>query len=212
MNYRIVTEKMAEQYEAMGGEYLLDTEIINLKEGLNEIKVIATNETFVSKYLICCAGLMADRMANFLDIKTNFQIIPFRGEYFKLPKKHNTLVKHLIYPIPNPKLPFLGIHLTRMIDGSITVGPNAVIGFKREGYGIVNFSLKDTIEMLTFKGFRGVLKNHFRSGMKGNAELFLQAWLFETSTKICFLNYTQRSSALSCWRSRNGSFKRWFID
>ena len=89
---------------------------------------------------------MADRMANFLDIKTNFQIIPFRGEYFKLPKKHNTLVKHLIYPIPNPKLPFLGIHLTRMIDGSITVGPNAVIGFKREGYGIVNFSLKDTIE------------------------------------------------------------------
>ena len=166
VSYRIVTEKMAEQYEAMGGEYLLDTEIINLKEDLDEIKVISKNETFISKYLVCCAGLMADRMANLLDIKTNFQIIPFRGEYFKLPEKHNTLVKHLIYPIPNPKLPFLGIHLTRMIDGSITVGPNAVIGFKREGYGIVNFSLKDTIEMFTFKGFGGVLKNHFRSGMK----------------------------------------------
>jgi len=166
VNYRIVTEKMAEQYEAMGGEYLLDTEIINLKEDLDEIKVISKNETFVSKYLICCAGLMADRMANLLDIKPNFQIIPFRGEYFKLPEKHNTLVKHLIYPIPNPKLPFLGIHLTRMIDGSITIGPNAVIGFKREGYGIVNFSFKDTFEMLTYKGFRGVIKNHFRSGMK----------------------------------------------
>jgi len=166
VSYRIVAEKMAEQYEAMGGEYLLDTEIINLKEDLDEIKVISKNETFISKYLVCCAGLMADRMANLLDIKTSFQIIPFRGEYFKLPEKHNTLVKHLIYPIPNPKLPFLGIHLTRMIDGSITVGPNAVIGFKREGYGIVNFSLKDTIEMFTFKGFGGVLKNHFRSGMK----------------------------------------------
>ena len=166
VNYRIITKKMAEQYEAMGGEYLLDSEIIDLKEEPNEIKVITKNETFVSKYLVCCAGLMADRMANLLDIKTNFQIIPFRGEYFKLPEKHNTLVKHLIYPIPNPKLPFLGIHLTRMIDGSMTVGPNAVIGFKREGYGIVNFSLKDTIEMFTFKGFGGVLKNHFRSGMK----------------------------------------------
>jgi len=166
VNYRMITEKMAEQYEAMGGEYLLNTEIINLKEDSNEIKVISKNETFISKYLVCCAGLMADRMANLLDIKTSFQIIPFRGEYFKLPEKHNTLVKHLIYPIPNPKLPFLGIHLTRMIDGSITVGPNAVIGFKREGYGIVNFSLKDTIEMFTFKGFGGVLKNHFRSGMK----------------------------------------------
>ncbi len=166
VSYRTVTEKMAEQYEALGGEYLLDTEIINLKEDLDEIKVVSKNETFVSKYLICCAGLMADRMVNLLDIKTNFQIIPFRGEYFKLPEKHNTLVKHLIYPIPNPKLPFLGIHLTRMIDGSITVGPNAVIGFKREGYGFVNFSFKDTFEMFTFKGFRGVLKNHFRSGIK----------------------------------------------
>jgi len=166
VSYRAVTEKMAEQYEALGGEYLLDTEIIDLKENLDEITVVSKNETFTSKYLVCCAGLMADRMASLLDIKTDFQIIPFRGEYFKLPEKHNILVKHLIYPIPNPKLPFLGIHLTRMIDGSITIGPNAVIGFKREGYGIVNFSFKDTFEMLTYKGFRGVIKNHFRSGMK----------------------------------------------
>jgi len=165
VNYRIVTEKMAEQYEAMGGECLLDTEIIDLNEEPNEIKVVTKNETFVSKYLVCCAGLMADRMANLLDIKTDFQIIPFRGEYFKLPKKHNTLVKHLIYPIPDPDLPFLGIHLTKMIDGSVTVGPNAVLGFKREGYGKVNFSPRDTLEMLSFKGFYKVIRNHFRSGM-----------------------------------------------
>ena len=165
VNYRIVTEKMAEQYEAMGGECLLDTEIIDLNEEPNEIKVVTKNETFVSKYLVCCAGLMADRMANLLDIKTDFQIIPFRGEYFKLPKKHNTLVKHLIYPIPDPDLPFLGIHLTKMIDGSVTVGPNAVLGFKREGYGKVNFSPRDTLEMLSFKGLYKVIRNHFRSGM-----------------------------------------------
>ena len=165
VNYRTVTEKMAELYEAIGGEYLLDTEIIDLNEEPNEIKVVTKNETFVSKYLVCCAGLMADRMANLLDIKTDFQIIPFRGEYFKLPKKHNTLVKHLIYPIPDPDLPFLGIHLTKMIDGSVTVGPNAVLGFKREGYGKVNFSPRDTLEMLSFKGFYKVIRNHFRSGM-----------------------------------------------
>jgi len=165
VNYRIITEKMAEQYEAMGGEYLLDTEIINLKEDLNEIIVISKNETFVSKYLVCCAGLMADRMANLLDIKTNFQIIPFRGEYFQLPQSYNQYFNHLIYPIPDPELPFLGIHLTKMIDGSVTVGPNAVLGFKREGYGKINFSPRDTLEMLSFKGFYKVIRSHFKSGM-----------------------------------------------
>ncbi len=157
---------MAEQYEALGGEYLLDTEITNLEEDLYEIKVITKKETFRAKYLICCTGLMADRIANLLDIKTSFQIIPFRGEYYKLAEKYNTHVKHLIYPMPNPKLPFLGIHLTRMIDGSITVGPNAVIGFKREGYGRINFSLRDTLQMFTFKGFGGVIRNHFRTGIQ----------------------------------------------
>ena len=165
VNYQLITKKMSEQYEGMGGNYLLDSEIVNLNEDNNKIDVITKTETFNSKYLVCCAGLMADRIANLLKIKIDFQIVQFRGEYFKLPNTQNDLVKHLIYPIPDPNLPFLGVHLTKMIYGTITVGPNAVVGFKREGYSNINFSPKDTLQMLLFKGFHRVIKNHFKSGL-----------------------------------------------
>ena len=165
VNYQSVTKKMIEQYEALGGEYLLDTEIVNLTENSDAVEIITKNETLKSRYLISCAGLMADRIAKMLNLEINFQIVPFRGEYYKLSEKHNTLVKHLIYPIPDPDLPFLGIHLTKMIDGSVTVGPNAVLGFKREGYGKINFSPRDILEMLSFKGFYKVIRSHFKSGI-----------------------------------------------
>ena len=165
VNYQSVTKKMIEQYEALGGEYLLDTEVVNLTENSDAIEIITNNETLKSRYLISCAGLMADRIAKMLNLEINFRIVPFRGEYYKLSEKHNTLVKHLIYPIPDPELPFLGIHLTKMIDGSVTVGPNAVLGFKREGYGKINLSPRDTLEMLSFKGFYKVIRNHFKSGI-----------------------------------------------
>ena len=165
VNYQSVTKKMIEQYEALGGEYLLDTEVVNLTENSDAIEIITNNETLKSRYLISCAGLMADRIAKMLNLEINFRIVPFRGEYYKLSEKHNTLVKHLIYPIPDPELPFLGIHLTKMIDGSVTVGPNAVLGFKREGYGKINLSPRDTLEMLSFKGFYKVIRSHFKSGI-----------------------------------------------
>ncbi len=165
VNYKLITKKMSEQFESLGGRFLLNTKIINLKEDEDKIQIITSNEIISSRYLVCCAGLMADRIAKLLKIKINFQIVPFRGEYFKLPEKHNNLVKHLIYPIPDPSLPFLGVHLTKMIDGSITVGPNAVLGFKREGYSQFNFSLKDSFQLLTFKGFHKVLMKNFKSGL-----------------------------------------------
>ena len=165
VNYKLITEKMSEKFESLGGMFLLNTKIINLKEDEDKIQIITSNEIFSSRYLVCCAGLMADRIAKLLKIKINFQIVPFRGEYFKLPEKHNNLVKHLIYPIPDPTLPFLGVHLTKMIDGSITVGPNAVLGFKREGYSQFNFSLRDSFQLLSFKGFHKVLMKNFKSGL-----------------------------------------------
>jgi len=165
VDYTLITKKMSEQFESLGGEFLLNSKVTNLDENKERIQVITSNETLNSKYLICCAGLMADRVAKLLDIKINFQIIPFRGEYFRLKEKHNSLVKHLIYPIPDPDLPFLGVHLTKMIDGTITVGPNAVLGFKREGYGMFNFSLRDTIQFLSFKGFYKVIKKNLKSGL-----------------------------------------------
>jgi len=165
VDFTLITKKMSEQFESLGGEFLLNSKVTNLDENKERIQVITSNETLNSKYLICCAGLMADRVAKLLDIKINFQIIPFRGEYFRLKEKHNSLVKHLIYPIPDPDLPFLGVHLTKMIDGTITVGPNAVLGFKREGYGMFNFSFRDTIQFLSFKGFYKVVKKNLKSGL-----------------------------------------------
>ena len=165
VDYKLITKKMSEQFESLGGEFLLNSEVSHIEEKKQSIQVTTSNETLNSKYLICCAGLMADRVAKLLKIQINFQIIPFRGEYFRLDDKHNSLVNHLIYPIPDPNLPFLGVHLTKMIDGSITVGPNAVLGFKREGYGLFNFSLKDTIQFLSYRGFYQVFKKNFKSGL-----------------------------------------------
>ena len=108
---------------------------------------------------------MADRLAKMMHINIDFQIVPFRGEYYRLPDNYNRLVTNLIYPIPDPDLPFLGVHLTRMIDGSVTVGPNAVLGWKREGYGRFNFDLRDSLEMMTFPGFWKLVSHNITSGL-----------------------------------------------
>ena len=180
VDYKLITKKMSEEFESKSGEFLLNSEVVNLEEDKEKIKIITSSESLNTKYLICCAGLMADRVARLLNIKINFQIIPFRGEYFRLPIKHNSLIKHLVYPIPDPDLPFLGVHLTKMIDGTITVGPNAVLGFKREGYNKLNFSLRDTIEFLSFKGFHRVIKKNLKSGIyEMKNSIFKQGYLKE---------------------------------
>lgn len=169
VNYRLVTEKMAEEFKALGGEVCLSTEVVGLNETEQEISVQCRYKgspiTFHSQFLVSCSGLMADRMTKMLGLATDFQIIPYRGEYYRLASKHNQVVKHLIYPIPDPELPFLGVHLTRMIDGSVTVGPNAVQGFKREGYGKVNISVRDVWEMLSFSGFWKVTAKNLKTGL-----------------------------------------------
>ncbi|ELG2041820.1 L-2-hydroxyglutarate oxidase [Vibrio fluvialis] len=169
VNYRLVTEKMAEEFKALGGEVCLSTEVVGLNETEQEISVLCRYKgspiTFHSQFLVSCSGLMADRMTKMLGLATDFQIIPYRGEYYRLAPKHNQVVKHLIYPIPDPELPFLGVHLTRMIDGSVTVGPNAVQGFKREGYGKVNISVRDVWEMLSFSGFWKVTAKNLKTGL-----------------------------------------------
>ncbi|PWR00690.1 L-2-hydroxyglutarate oxidase [Leucothrix pacifica] len=174
VNYQLVTEKMVEAFVAAGGEARLQHEVIGLMETPEQIDVMvkirnqyaSSNETQLStRYLITCSGLMADRTTKMLGIDTDFQIIPFRGEYYQLPAKYNGIVNHLIYPIPDPDLPFLGVHLTRMIDGSVTVGPNAVQGWKREGYGKINISLQDIWDMVRFPGFWKVLRDNWKTGL-----------------------------------------------
>ncbi|MEH6580110.1 MAG: L-2-hydroxyglutarate oxidase [Amphritea sp.] len=169
VNYQQVTTKMAERFIEMGGDARLNHKVVGLSESADDVSVDALHNgetvTFRSRFLITCSGLMADRTTKMLGIETDFQIIPFRGEYYQLPEKYNQIVNHLIYPIPDPDLPFLGVHLTRMIDGTVTVGPNAVQGWKREGYGRINISLRDIWDMVSFGGFWRVLKSHIKTGI-----------------------------------------------
>ena len=128
---------------------------------------------------------MADRLAKMMGIAIDFQIVPFRGEYYRLPAGRNRLIKHLIYPIPDPELPFLGVHLTKMIDGSVTVGPNAVLGWKREGYGRMNLDLKDSLQMLGFSGFWKVARNNLRSGLSETLDSLYKPGYLKRITKYC---------------------------
>ncbi len=169
VNYTRVTEMMAKEFTEQGGQVSLGTEVIAAKELPEEVqltcKVDGQTMQLNGRFMITCSGLMADRMTKMLGIETDFQIVPYRGEYYLLDEKHNQVVNHLIYPIPDPELPFLGVHLTRMIDGTVTVGPNAVQGWKREGYGAINFSIKDTWQMLNFAGFWKVTAKHLKTGL-----------------------------------------------
>lgn len=189
VDYQAVTIKMAEQFQQLGGTVLLQHKVVGLNESQNGVSVQVVNQhtlqTLDCDFLVACSGLMADRTTRMLGIKTDFQIIPFRGEYYRLPPQHNQIVKHLIYPIPDPELPFLGVHLTRMIDGSVTVGPNAVQGWKREGYGKINFSLTDIKDMVAFKGFWRVLKNNIKTGLVETYNSWWKPGYLKTVQKYC---------------------------
>lgn len=157
---------MMEEFRARGGVARFGEEVTGITESNEEITVHARSGNFRAERLVVCGGLMADRLARMQGLKIDFRIIPYRGEYYRLRRELNGLVRHLIYPVPDPALPFLGIHLTRMTDGSITVGPNAVQGWKREGYGRFNFSIRDTAEMFTFPGFWKTTARNFGHGVR----------------------------------------------
>ena len=161
-----MANKMAKEFISNGGEIKLNSEIMNLKEEQDHVEIQIRNENNIkAEFLIACAGLQSDRLAKLMGLKIDFQIIPFRGDYYKLNKRHNTIVKHLIYPIPDPAYPFLGVHLTKMIDGSVTVGPNAVLNLSREGYSKINFNLKDLKQMFSFSGFWKLILRSWKPGL-----------------------------------------------
>ncbi|ELN2736975.1 TPA: L-2-hydroxyglutarate oxidase [Pluralibacter gergoviae] len=166
VSYREVTAAMAKNFQRKGGEIVYNAEVTALKEHASGVVVhTGDGREFEGSTLITCSGLMADRLVKMLGVEPGFIICPFRGEYFRLAPQHNQIVNHLIYPIPDPAMPFLGVHLTRMIDGSVTVGPNAVLAFKREGYRKRDISLSDMLEMFGSGGIRRVLQNNLRSGL-----------------------------------------------
>ena len=186
VSYREVTAAMARIFQAKGGEIVYNAEVSGLKEHAAGVIVhTRQGQEYEGATLISCSGLMADRLVKMLGVEPGFIICPFRGEYFRLAPEHNHIVNHLIYPIPDPAMPFLGVHLTRMIDGSVTVGPNAVLAFKREGYRKRDISLSDTLEILGSSGIRRVLQNNLRSGLSEMKNSLCKSGYLRRVQKYC---------------------------
>jgi len=165
VDYPAMARAMAVELKDAGGDVVLDCTVTGIAEGPDTVSVATSTGLYEARQLVVCGGLQADRLAKMAGVDVDFQIVPFRGEYYRLNARHNSIIKHLIYPIPDPDLPFLGVHLTRMIDGSVTVGPNAVLGFAREGYPKGSFNTGDVLSMLGFSGFWKVMGKNLRSGV-----------------------------------------------
>lgn len=185
VDYGEVCRAMGRRIEALGGEIRMETAVSGIRETVADVAVELGGETIRVRKLIACAGLQSDRLALAAGVPIEHRIVPFRGEYYKLPPQRNAIVRHLIYPIPDPDLPFLGIHLTRMIDGSVTVGPNAVIGFAREGYAPLSVNVRDVVGYTTYPGFwRTVLRNRSSAVSELRNSLWKRGYL-EQCRKYC---------------------------
>ncbi len=177
-DYPAITRQMVSMFRKRGGETFFGAGVEEIEEFDRNIRVVVGESVIEASYLVVCGGLMADRLARMVGIAVDFQIVPFRGEYYQLRKGLQNIVRHLIYPIPDPELPFLGVHLTPMVDGSLTVGPNAVLGWKREGYDQINVSLSDIKEMFSFPGFWKLIGANINSGIKEMVDsLYLPGYL-----------------------------------
>lgn len=166
VSYREVCQVYSKLIHAAGG--IIRTGVLvngcRTKNSRNELET--SEGTLEAKFVINCAGLHSDRVAKLAGANPEARIVPFRGEYYELKPERRSLVKGLIYPVPNPEFPFLGVHFTRMIDGTVHAGPNAVLAFKREGYSLKDVSIHDLAETLTFAGFWKLAQRHFDEGIK----------------------------------------------
>lgn len=164
VDYKVVAQKYAEVFIQLGGIIQLNTKVTNVETEDKTIKISTNNGTFETGLLINCAGLYSDKVAAYTIPNLDVKIVPFRGEYYAVKKEKRSLVKNLIYPVPDPNFPFLGVHFTRRIDGEIEAGPNAVLAYSREGYTKSTINLKELFETLLWKGFRKVAAKYWRTG------------------------------------------------
>ena len=165
VDYRVVAEKYAEVFQKQGGEIKLDEKVIDVQLGNDSVVVVTQKSSYTANVMVNCAGLYSDKIAALTNKKLNVKIIPFRGEYYKLKKEKEYLVKSLIYPVPDPNFPFLGVHFTTMVGGGVECGPNAVLAFKREGYKKSDINLAELGESLAWPGFRKVASKYWRTGL-----------------------------------------------
>lgn len=166
VDYKQVCQKYLELIQAQGGQLRLNTKVGKIASSGTH-QVLETNHGSVeTHFVINCGGLHSDRIARLGQVDPQAKIVPFRGEYYELVPDKRHLVKTLIYPVPNPAFPFLGVHFTRMIDGSVHAGPNAVLSLKREGYKKTDFDLRDFAEVISYPGFWKLAAKHANEGMQ----------------------------------------------
>ncbi|MCX6352297.1 MAG: L-2-hydroxyglutarate oxidase [Bacteroidetes bacterium] len=165
IDYVEVSNKYAELIIKMGGEIKYNERVEDIHKTDAGVEVITEKNTYNTKLLINCAGLYSDKIAKLTNKNLEVKIIPFRGEYYKIKPERYSLVNNLIYPVPDPEFPFLGVHFTRMIHGGIEAGPNAVLAFKREGYKKTDFNLAEAAEIIAFPGFRKIAIKFWRTGI-----------------------------------------------
>lgn len=164
IDYKAVAYKYAEKIRHFNGDIFPDNKVLDIKENNGFLQVMTNRQTLTTRLVVNCSGLFSDKIARLTKVPVNYRIIPFRGEYYKLKPQKEYLVKHLIYPVPDPNFPFLGVHFTRMIGGGIEAGPNAVLAYKREGYTKSDINLGELAGSLAWKGFRKVAGKYWKTG------------------------------------------------
>jgi L-2-hydroxyglutarate oxidase LhgO len=165
INFSAVTRAMASGIEALGAKIAMGRKVSAIEQRGDVVRVRAADEEYAFDRLIICAGLHGDNVARLAGAPDDPQIVPFRGEYYVLRPEKRHLVRGLIYPIPDPRYPFLGVHLTKRFDGEILVGPNAVLAFAREGYRGLDINAREVLQMLRWPGFRRMVMTHWRMGL-----------------------------------------------
>lgn len=175
VNYKAVCQKYIEIIQEFDNNLRLDTKVIGISLEPQNVVLETNKGTIKAKFLINCAGLFSDRVAQMANLKPSAKIVPFRGEYYELVPEKRHMVNTLIYPVPNPSFPFLGVHFTKMIDGSVHAGPNAVLSLKREGYKKTDFDLKDFAEVMAYPGFWKLASKHADEGIREIVRSFSKA-------------------------------------
>jgi L-2-hydroxyglutarate oxidase len=165
VNYSLVTEALARRLSRLGGEVRLGHRVVSIRRDGAGLRLATTHGEVRASRLINCAGLQSDRVARLAGVSPGIRIVPFRGEYYTLRPARSDLVRALIYPVPDPALPFLGVHFTRGIDDVVEAGPNAVLAMKREGYSRQDISLRDIADLVSFPGFWRMARAQWRNGL-----------------------------------------------
>ena len=166
VDYVAVTEAYAEVVRRRGGEIRTSSRVVSIRRTPDGFRLGTSRGELQSRFIVNCAGLQCDRIARLAGSDPQVRIVPFRGEYYELAEARRCLVRNLIYPVPDPAFPFLGVHFTRMIDGKVEAGPNAVLAFKREGYHRLSFSLRDTLEIFGYGGFWWLAGRYWLTGLQ----------------------------------------------